>query len=62
LTKKIDPFSVVDLKFTVNEGNDQLFGGDGNDRLDGGGMTDSGDGGADFDTCINVENAQNCEA
>ena len=53
---------MVDLKFTVNEGNDQLFGGDGNDRLDGGGMTDSGDGGADFDTCINVENAQNCEA
>jgi hypothetical protein len=34
----------------------------GNDFLGGGANTDSGDGGPDFDRCVNVETATNCEA
>jgi Ca2+-binding RTX toxin-like protein len=42
-------------------GNDSLYGEAGNDYLDGGDDFDFADGGPDWDTCVNVENAINCE-
>jgi Ca2+-binding RTX toxin-like protein len=43
-------------------GADILEGAGGDDLLEGGSGSDTGDGGDGFDTCIEVENALNCEA
>jgi Ca2+-binding RTX toxin-like protein len=42
-------------------GNDIIYGNTGDDLLDGGPEKNFGDGGANFDTCMNVEDAVNCE-
>ena len=41
---------------------DKIFGGPGDDALDGGAGIDYGLGGPDFDTCVNLETAVQCEA
>jgi Ca2+-binding RTX toxin-like protein len=41
--------------------NDEIYGDAGNDLLDGAAANDFGDGGPNFDTCINVDTATNCE-